>query len=229
MNVLVAVAHPDDEGLGAGGTIARLVKAGYIVDCLILSGGVDARTRRPSDSLLAADISAAKNILGIRNLVLGDFPNIKFNTVAHLDLTQFIEKHIKEYQSQIIFTHHPGDLNDDHGFVSRACMAASRLWQRQPGILPLKELYFMEILSSTEWGFPGHNALFQPDTFVELSESDLLTKIKSIDAYRNVMREVPHPRSPEVLTANARLRGSQSNCVYAEAFMRAYGGISILD
>lgn len=39
MNVLVAVAHPDDEGLGAGGTIARLVKAGYIVDCLILSGG----------------------------------------------------------------------------------------------------------------------------------------------------------------------------------------------
>ena len=77
------IAHPDDEGLGAGGTISRLVEAGHVVDCLILSANVEARTLRPKDHELNADIRAAQDILGIRNMVSGGFPNIKFNTVPH--------------------------------------------------------------------------------------------------------------------------------------------------
>lgn len=227
MNILVVVAHPDDEGLGAGGTIHRLARAGLTVDCCIMSGSVDARTQRPKNAELQEDIVKARKVLGYRNVVLGDFPNIEFNTVPHLHLVQFIEKQIEAFSSQIIFTHHPSDLNNDHTQTSHACLAASRLWQRRVGIPRLEELYFMEIQSSTEWSFPGHNPPFEANTFVELEESDVQAKIASVDAYRNVMRLAPHPRSHENMTALARFRGSQAGYIYAEAFQRIFGGLNL--
>lgn len=228
MNILIVVAHPDDEGLGAGGTIHRLVQAGHNVDCCILSGWVDARTARPEIAELHEDIEKARQVLGYRNVVLGQFPNIKFNTVAHLDLVQFIENKIESFGSQVIFTHHPSDLNNDHTHVARSCLAASRLWQRRKSVPRLEELYFMEIQSSTEWAFPGHNVPFEANTYVELHEKDLEAKIQSVDAYRNVMRPTPHPRSQENMTALARYRGSQAGYVYAEAFQRVFGGLRLV-
>ena len=91
----------------------------------------------------------------------------------------------------------------------------------------LEELYFMEVPSSTEWNFPGHNSNFEANTFVELDQADLRAKIASVEAYRNVMRPTPHPRSRENITALARYRGSQAGYVYAEAFQRVFGGISL--
>lgn len=227
MNILLVVAHPDDEALGAGGTIHRLAKCGHTIDCCILSGSVDARTQRPKTAELQTDIQTARDILGYRNLILGDFPNIEFNTVPHLKLVQFIERHIETFESQIIFTHHPSDLNNDHTQTAHACLAASRLWQRRDGIPRLEELYFMEIQSSTEWAFPGHNASFQANTFLELDVEDLEAKIASVAAYRKVMRSAPHPRSTENLTALVRYRGSQAGYIYAEAFQRVFGGLSL--
>lgn len=228
MNILIVVAHPDDEGLGAGGTIHRLAKAGYNIDCCILSGSVDARTQRPKAMELQEDIEKARKVLDYRNVVLGDFPNLQFNTVPHLHLVQFIEKHIEAFSSQVIFTHHPSDLNNDHTQTAHACLAASRLWQRREGIPRLEGLYFMEIQSSTEWAFPGHNAPFEANTFVELDERDLEAKIASVDAYRKVMRPVPHPRSRENMTALARFRGSQAGYLYGEAFQRVFGGLNLI-
>lgn len=227
MNIMFVVSHPDDEALGAGGTVHQLTKNGHIVDCCILSGSVDARTLRPRTSELHEDIEKAHAILGYRNLVLGDFPNIEFNTVPHLKLVQFIERHIEAFQSQIIFTHHPADLNNDHNQTAKACLAASRLWQRRTDIPRLAELYFMETPSSTEWAFHGHERSFEANTFVELGEQDLKAKIASVAAYRNVMRTAPHPRSKENITALARVRGSQSGYIYAEAFQRVFGGFRI--
>ncbi|WP_411976608.1 PIG-L deacetylase family protein [Sulfitobacter faviae] len=229
MNILIVVAHPDDEGLGAGGTIHRLAKAGHNVDCCILSGSVDARAQRPKSAELQEDIQTARRALGYRNVVLGDFPNIQFNTVPHLHLVQFIETHIEAFSSQVIFTHHPSDLNNDHTQTARACLAASRLWQRRENVPRLQELYFMEIQSSTEWAFPGHNVPFEANTFIELDESDIEAKIASVDAYRKVMRPVPHPRSSENMTALTRFRGSQAGYIYAEAFQRVFGGLNLTE
>lgn len=228
MNILIVVAHPDDEGLGAGGTIHSLVKAGHNVDCCILSGSVDVRSQRPKTTELREDIDKARIALGYRNLVLGDFPNIQFNTVPHLHLVQFIEKHIETFSSQVIFTHHPSDLNNDHTQVAHACLAASRLWQRRDGVPRLEELYLMEIQSSTEWAFPGHKVPFEPNTFVELDNSDVEAKIASVNAYRKVMRPAPHPRSPENMIALSRFRGSQAGYTYAEAFQRVFGGLNLI-
>lgn len=227
MNILVVVAHPDDEALGGGGFIHRLTKRGHTVDCCILSGSVDARTQRPETAELHEDIQKAQEILGYRNVQLGDFPNIEFNNVPHLKLVQYIEKHIEAFASQAIFTHHPSDLNNDHTQTAHACLAASRLWQRRPSVPRLEELYFMEVPSSTEWNFPGHNSNFEANTFVELDQSDLDAKIESVRAYRNVMRPAPHPRSRENITALARYRGSQAGYVYAEAFQQVFGGLKL--
>jgi LmbE family N-acetylglucosaminyl deacetylase len=227
MNTLIVVSHPDDEALGVGGVVHRMTRKGHVVDCCILSGSVDARSQRPKTVELHEDIERARAILGYRNLVLGDFPNIEFNTVPHLGLVQFIEQQIEAFQSQIIFTHHPSDLNNDHTQTAHACLAASRLWQRKAGVPRLEELYLIEIQSSTEWAFPGHRAQFEANTFVELDERDLEAKIASVASYRRVMRPAPHPRSPENMTALARYRGSQAGYVYAEAFQRVFGGVQI--
>ena len=152
---LIVVAHPDDEILGFGGTGAKLVKKGEIVQPIILSGNVQARSKRPKDNELLKNIIEANQYLGFNKPVLGDFPNIRMNNVDHIDLVNFIEHQIIKFQPNRIFTHHPGDLNDDHVHTAMACLPASRLFQRKKGIKPLNALYFMEILSSTDWSFPS--------------------------------------------------------------------------
>ena len=143
------------------------------------------------------------------------------NTVDHADVVQFIEESIERYRPTRIFTHHPGDLNDDHVITSKACMAAARLFQRRPNIQALTAVYYMEILSSTDWSFPAAGSAFSPDTFSDISTA-LELKIKALSMYSGVMRPAPHPRSEMVIRGHAAYRGGQSGYLYAEAFQTAF-------
>jgi len=222
MTLLVVAAHPDDEVLGAGGTLAALTERGKKARVCILSACADARTRRPRSQGLNEDMLRASEILGLEEPILGDFPNIKLNTIPHLELVQFIENAIRNSKSTTIITHHPRDLNDDHKLVSSACQAASRLFQRSDEVTQLRALYFMEILSSSDWSFPGTGTAIDPDTFFEIGTKGLELKIQALNAYRGVMRPYPHPRSREVITALATCRGAQSRLMYAEGFQTAF-------
>ena len=222
MSVLIVVAHPDDEVLGCGATAALLAARGLTVRACILSGQAAARRERPDLEELHADMHRAQQILGMGEPVLGDFPNIKLNTVAHLDLVQFIEATMLENGADVIFTHHPSDLNDDHVQTSRACQAAARLSQRRSDVPPLKALYFMEILSSTEWTFGAGGDQFRAEAFCEIGEEMLEKKIDALQCYRGVLRDQPHPRSREVVRALSMLRGSQAGVGYAEAFQAPF-------
>lgn len=218
MTYLIVVAHPDDEVLGAGATMYKLAKEGHSVNVCILSGEVEARKYRPSISELNEDVDKSKNILGVDKIIKGNFPNIQFNNVEHLKLVQFIEKVIIETKAEIVFTHHPGDLNNDHLHTSLACQAAVRLFQRRNDVKPLKELLFMEIPSSTEWALNKSMKQFSPNTFVEVGKIGVEKKIEALSQYRGVMRDYPHPRSSEAITGLAAYRGGQAGMVYAEAF-----------
>lgn len=218
MNYLVVVAHPDDEVLGAGATIYKLVKEGHAVNVCILSGKVSARNYRPKTEELNEDVSNSLNLLGVKKVIKGEFPNIEFNTVPHLKLTQFIEKAIEETKSEMIFTHHPSDLNNDHLHTSLACQAAVRLFQRKPEATPLKELLFMEVPSATDWSLNKGMNQFNPNTFIEVGEEAIEMKIRALSMYRGVMRPYPHPRSREVLKGLAAYRGGQAGMFYAESF-----------
>ncbi len=205
---LTVTAHPDDEILGFGGSTAVLTKGGHIVQNLILSGSVEARMNRPDQNILVQNIKDAQKIVGAQPPILGSFPNIAFNSIPHLEIVQFIERYIQEIEPDVVITHHPYDLNNDHYHTSKACQAAVRLFQRKPS-KPLKALYFMEIPSSTDWAFPVDGQQFRPDTFIEIGETGLLKKLEGLHAYKDIMRPYPHPRSNEAIRALAIIRGSQ--------------------
>lgn len=218
---LIVIAHPDDEVLGFGGTGQSLIKAGEVVQSIVVSGLANARTQRPEDDGLLADILSANDFLGFSPPVLGDFPNIMLNTVPHLELVQFIEKAIIDFQPDKVFTHHPNDINDDHRHVSRACSAAVRLFQRRNDLKPIHSFYYMEILSATDWAIPEAQLPFSPNVFFDITCS-IEQKISALKCYRNVMRPAPHPRSEEVIKGLATYRGGQSGFLYAEAFQLAF-------
>jgi len=223
---LVVVAHPDDEVLGFGATGANLAERGETVVACIVCGGVNAGGRRPEDEYLLEDIIHANELLGFERPILGDFPNIEMNCVPHLRLVQFIEDAIAATGAQNIYTHHFADLNNDHEQVSKACLAASRLFQRRASVSRLLSLRYMEILSATDWSFSDGSRQFTANTFAETG-AGLDKKIAALACYRDVMRDFPHPRSKEIITALAAYRGGQAGVKYAEAFQTIFSTIQI--
>ena len=215
MNYLVVVAHPDDEALGAGATIHKLVEQGHKVAVATMANHAAARANI-SDTL-AEDQKKAFEIMGVTKSYAADFPNIKMNTVPHLDLVQFIERCIEDFGAGAVITHHPSDTNDDHAVTSHAVQAAVRIAQRKEGLPSLKLVLFMEIMSSTEWSFDKDNR-FNPNYFVEIGKEGLDLKFKALYAYKGIMRPYPHPRSEEAISGLAAYRGGQAGCFYAEAF-----------
>ncbi|MFM9977239.1 MAG: PIG-L deacetylase family protein [Sphingomonadaceae bacterium] len=218
---LVVAAHPDDEILGFGGTGAKFVARGEIVQPILLCGKVDLRTQRPTDAELAADIATASAIVGFDAPILGDFPNLRINTVAHVEVVQFIEAAILRFRPTRIFTHHPADLNDDHNQIARACLTASRVFQRRNEPSPIRSMHLMEVLSATDWSLPGVRSPFEPNEFVCIDQF-IDAKLSALAAYRKVMRSFPHPRSDETVRGLAAVRGGQCGLGLAEAFQTVF-------
>ena len=216
MNYLLVVAHPDDEVLGAGATIHKLVSEGHNVAVCTMANHAAARTN--ISATLTEDQDKAMQILGVSKCYAADFPNIRMNTVPHLELVQFIEKCIEDFGAEAIITHHPSDTNNDHVMTSYAAQAASRLFQRKPGVPALKSFLYMEVLSSTEWSLDSTANRFTPNFFVEIGKEGVELKLKALALYKGVMRDYPHPRSGEAISGLAAYRGAQAGCNYAEAF-----------
>lgn len=220
MNYLIVVAHPDDEVLGAGATISKLIKEGHKVAVVTMANHAAARANI-SDTLFD-DQDKAMKLMGVTKVYAADFPNIKMNTVPHLELVQFIEKCIEDWNAEAIITHHPSDTNIDHIETSKAAQAACRLFQRRENIPVLKLFMYMEVLSSTEWSLDSSTNRFMPNYFVEIGKDGVELKVEALSAYKGVMRTYPHPRSNEALEGLAAYRGAQAGCNYAEAFECVY-------
>ncbi|MCR5610585.1 MAG: PIG-L family deacetylase [Clostridiales bacterium] len=216
MNILFVVAHPDDEVLGAGATINKLIGEDHNVAVVTMANHAAARAN--ISATLSEDQAKAFEIMGIKKAYSADFPNIQMNTVPHLKLVQFIESCIEDWQAECIYTHHPSDTNNDHVMTSFAAQAASRLFQRKPGVPALRQLVYMEVPSSTEWSLDSSSNRFTPNMFVEIGREGVELKLKALEAYAGVMRPYPHPRSREAIEGLAAYRGSQAGCLYAEAF-----------
>lgn len=216
MKYLVVVAHPDDEVLGAGATIHKLIKDGHEVAVAVMCS--QAAARKDLSTTLSSDEEKAMKLLGVSKVYHASFPNIKMNTVPHLDLVQFIESAIEDFGATAIITHHPSDTNNDHVMTSYAAQAASRLFQRRDNIAPLELFLYMEVPSSTEWSLDSSANRFSPNYFVEIGKDGVKIKLDALRCYKGVMRPYPHPRSEEAIMGLAAYRGSQSGRVYAEAF-----------
>lgn len=225
MKYLLVVAHPDDEVLGAGASMFKWSREGHQIDVAIMCTEAKARAFRPEDKELDEDLNASSDFLGIHRKFEATFPNIEMNTVPHLKLVQFIESAIRESEPDIIITHHPADTNNDHLQTSMACQEAVRLFQRRPEVKRVRELWYMEVPSCTEWKINSAMVSFNPNCYVEVGKEGVDAKVKALSMYRGVMRPYPHPRSAEFIEGLAAYRGGQWGLMYAEAFevvVRAY-------
>lgn len=211
-NVAVVVAHPDDEVLAFGGTIARHAAKGDRVRILIMSTGLTARGAAMDTCLaeLRDQANAAAAVLGAESPEFADFPDNRMDTVAMLDVAQRIEAFFEACPPGFILTHHAGDLNVDHQIVSQAVHTAAR---PLPGRLPA-HLYAGETLSSSEYAAPTNR--FIPNVYVDIAAS-LETKKRALACYTGELRAWPHPRSIEGVEYQARLRGIEVGLEAAEA------------
>ncbi len=223
MSVLVIAAHPDDEVLGCGGTIARLAREGEAVYIGILGEGHTSRyaSREAADGAAVEALRAgsrhAAELLGARDLFLHGLPDNRFDTVALLDVVKIIEDLIDKLGPDVIYTQHGGDLNIDHACTYRATLTAARPMAGRS----IRAVYAYEVASSTEWAFQRFSPVFQPNAFVDISET-LDRKIEAMQAYESEARAFPHPRSPEALRANAARWGSVIGRRAAEAFEQVW-------
>ena len=220
-DVLVVAAHPDDEALGCGGTIARWASDGAKVHLAFLADGVGARGG--VDDTVPGNLNdrrdaayRAGEIMGAATVHFDDFPDNRLDSVPLLDITQRVEALIERYQPDTVLTHHAGDLNIDHRRVHQAVMTACR---PQPGH-PVRTILCFEVPSSTEWQVPGGAEPFVPNWFEDITET-LPQKLKALEAYGMEMREWPHTRSIKAVEHLARWRGATVGVEAAEGFMVA--------
>lgn len=215
-SILVIGAHPDDEVLGCGGTMARLAAEGDDVHCLLLADGESSRSTVDLKSHIDQRQTAARqaaDTLGCKSVLVHSLPDNRLDSVALLDVVKLVESRISDVRPEIIFTHHRGDVNVDHRIVHEAVMAASR---PQPGFC-VRQLYFYEVASSTEWRFADNHMSFSPNAFFDIS-THLAKKLEALEAYAQEMRTFPHPRSAKAVEALARWRGATVGVEAAEAF-----------
>jgi N-acetylglucosamine malate deacetylase 1 len=212
--VLAVVAHPDDEVLGAGGTLARHAARGDHVHVLFLADGTGSRGADPQSIERRADAARmAASALGTHELHFFQFPDNALDGVDLLRIVQAVEPLIRKIAPQTVYTHHAGDLNVDHVYCLRATLTACRPISGSS----VRRIYGMEIPSSTEWGIPTCASPFVPTRFVDISATTA-RKRRALQAYEEEMRTFPHPRSFEAIDALAAWRGATAGLKAAEAF-----------
>lgn len=185
--VLVIAAHPDDEVIGCGGTIARLAQEGCDVYIAILGEGITSRyqQREQADQAFVDALHGRSHQvaewLGARDLFLYNLPDNRFDTVPLLDVIKIVEELVERLGLRVVYTQHGGDLNIDHLIVHRAVLTATRPVANHC----VKELYAFEVPSSTEWAFGQFQPLFYPNVFVDISVT-VETKIQAMALYESV-------------------------------------------
>lgn len=213
MNILVIAAHPDDEVLGGGGTIARHAARGDRVDVLVVTRGAPDLYSDEQVQALRKELAAAHKILGVAGAQFLDFPAPKLDQVPSYELAEGIARTITALRPSVAYLPHRGDVHGDHRAVFQAALVAAR----PLGGSSIRRLLSYETLSETEWAAPVAEDAFLPSVFIDISEY-LEKKKQALAAYRSQIKEFPHPRSLTGVEALARVRGGTVGVAAAEAF-----------
>ena len=217
--ILVVAAHPDDEILGVGATIASRVQAGDTAYAVILGEGQTSRAdhrEEMSQSVveeLHKDTLAAAKHIGFKEVYFENVPDNRFDQMDLLDVVKKVEKLVRKLQPDVIYTHHKGDLNIDHRITYQAVLTATRPMQN----CPVQEIYTFETVSSTEWNFAYGDMQFAPNVFVDVTAA-FQKKLDAMKEYHTELCEFPHPRSLKCLEVTAQRWGSVVGKEYVEPF-----------
>jgi LmbE family N-acetylglucosaminyl deacetylase len=210
-NILVVAAHPDDEVIGAGGTIAAHAARGDRVFIAILTEGASVQFPGEDDkiSLKKRQAQQAAEVLGAREVFSGDFPDQRLDVTPLLEVNRFVERVAREVEPHIIYTHHYADLNSDHRIAYEAAAVAAR-----PYSLPSFErllCYSVDTLTHAGRGAQQFNV------YSDITET-LELKLKAMQVYETEVRAYPHPRSLEAMRYTALRNGAVVGLRAAEVF-----------
>lgn len=214
--VLFVGAHPDDVELGCGGTIDKLSREGACIKVISIAEGSSCRYGKHDEIKKAIEFRTNCSIKSLKSLGVGfyrfyDLPCGMLNSVPLLDINRIIEKEIKEFRPECVYTHSITDTNKDHRVVFESTRIATR-----PGSNHfVSNVYSYEVLSSTEWNF---NEAFKPNVFVGLSSDNISKKVAAFKFYVSEKKEFPYPRCEKGITTLSNYRGMQIGTEYAEAF-----------
>lgn len=207
--VLVIAAHPDDELLGVGGTIALHVDRGESVTSVVFSAS-DLIHEQGAVRETRMETMEAARVLGVEDIRLLDFPDQGLDRFSLVDIIAPLERIVSEVRPQVVYVQYGYDINRDHQILFQAALVATR-----PLEAFIEGIYTFDTASSTEWAFPR---TFVPDTWVDISTT-LQRKLDAMACYRSELREWPHPRSLHALKVRAEAAGSQVCSQAAECFM----------
>lgn len=215
MTTLVVAAHPDDELLGAGGTIALRARNGDPVHVVVMSEGASSRYEGEARRSLEEAGGRAAGVLGVASIRFEGLPDQRLDTLPAIELTQLIESIVERFEPDSVLTHHAADVNLDHQVLARAVWTACRPY-RFPHVT---QILAFETPSSTEWRQPsGGTPPFEPNLFVDIGET-IDAKIAAMECYESELRPYPHPRSARALRERAAYWGSVIGRETAEPFV----------
>ncbi len=206
MNILVIAAHPDDEVLGMGATIKKLAKRNNKIHLCVVSEGATAqyKDKRMINVRKDACLKAGK-ILGISTFDFLEFPDMRLDSIPHLEINIELEKIMKKYKPEIVYTTPFNDLNKDHQKVFESTLVATR-----PLSSTVREIICYEI--------PGMvKTPFYPTIYEDVT-NEISFKIKAMRAYKSELNKFPHPRSIKSIESLSIHRGVESGLKRSEAF-----------
>jgi LmbE family N-acetylglucosaminyl deacetylase len=220
--ILLVVAHPDDELLGCGASLNKLINE---YDCrvkvVILGEGITSRSEKRNVlewqkqlDVHKGNIRKAQQAIGYQELSTYQFPDNRFDSVDLLDIIKTIEAEKNAFNPSVVMTHHGGDLNIDHQRTFEAVVTSCRPMSQEM----VKSIITFETPSGTEWRAVSDPRHFLPNLFFAVTEKNMEAKITGMEFYEFEKRPYPHPRSPEALRIQARRWGVAIGADFAEAF-----------
>lgn len=216
--ILIIAAHPDDEVLGCGGLLSKMQDNKVDIKVLFIGEGSSCRHDDPLSTESIKDIEERNNFainalkfLGIDDIEFNNLPCGRLDMTPIIEINKIIENSIKSFKPDTIFTHSHKDANNDHKIISKSTLMATRPCNQHN----VNKIYSYEVLSSSEWHYIDS---FNPNIFIEISEKDVVNKIKAMEIYESEIRPYPFPRSSVSIRALCMRRGVQSGTNFAEAF-----------
>ena len=211
--IIVISPHPDDETLGAGGTINKFIKQGHDLMVLTISGHLPPLYKREEYELTKEEALKAYEIMGVQSSQFLEIPATMIGDEPIHELNSKISSVLAEFEPTDVFCPFP-DRHIDHRLIFDSVMVATRPVGYGKRI---KNLVAYETLSETHWNAPYLEPNFTPNLVVNITE-EFEKKLEALECFKSQIDKKEGPRSLEAVKALAKFRGSQSGFQYGEAF-----------